>query len=499
MCKFHLFLDKKSRVISLLTLSILLLFSLFSCDSATKAKTGSLSGNIVLVNDTDDPAFDLIDFSGVTVALYNLAILDTTLSRINREYPHIGVQISQETEFDHRLQSPVAIVRTDESGSFDFTKVPLGDYNIVFVKESWGNRTVYNHSITQDNYKTLDVVYMYPVVELSGTIQEEFCFESLRTYEMSEDTLFLGNVNVQPDATIIVRENKRLSFAGEINQDFESGYWKVTSASSYFDTHKAPHIYEYDMLNFSYSNIDVAVQRLILEYSTNGIKSNSSNFTLNNSILRKCSSSVASLSAEHSNVSNIILYDTSLKGIVANFEIYLDKSVFANNRESIMLHECEGTVQNSYFYGSYIGIRTFLKQIEIIHNCFDKNDVAVAPSAASPSIHENNFYDNKRDVEMNRGGVATDPGYCDPEITHNNFMGNGFYIHLRGSNSTYAEGYIPFIGVNQDQHYPNNYLKQDDVTKHIYDANYPNSTINFTVSMLPRLSRKINSAGIKEE
>ena len=81
---------------------ILLSFTLFSCSTSTKPETGSLSGKVILVNDTGDPALDPVDYSGITVALYNLAYLDTTIVRINNQYPQIGVHINQETEFDHR-------------------------------------------------------------------------------------------------------------------------------------------------------------------------------------------------------------------------------------------------------------------------------------------------------------------------------------------------------------------------------------------------------------
>ena len=41
--------------------------------------------------------------SGVTVALYNLVEPDTAVVRLQKEFPFVGVPISQQTEFDHRL------------------------------------------------------------------------------------------------------------------------------------------------------------------------------------------------------------------------------------------------------------------------------------------------------------------------------------------------------------------------------------------------------------
>lgn len=85
----------------------LLSFFLITCSTSTNSdKQVVFSGTVTLEGETD--------FSGVTVSLYNPVELDpsnsrtgqskgrtgTVLVRINREYPNIGVQISQETEFD---------------------------------------------------------------------------------------------------------------------------------------------------------------------------------------------------------------------------------------------------------------------------------------------------------------------------------------------------------------------------------------------------------------
>lgn len=86
---------------------ICLLLPLLILTSCIKPKTTSLSGTVLLENDTGDANLDPVDHAGVTIALYQPAQLDTTLTRINNEYPTTGVLISQETEFDHRLATPL--------------------------------------------------------------------------------------------------------------------------------------------------------------------------------------------------------------------------------------------------------------------------------------------------------------------------------------------------------------------------------------------------------
>ena len=70
---------------------------LISCSHTTEDSAGSLSGNVVLLNDTTDLARDTVDFSGVPVAINNHAMFDTTVTNVNIQYPQIEVPISQET------------------------------------------------------------------------------------------------------------------------------------------------------------------------------------------------------------------------------------------------------------------------------------------------------------------------------------------------------------------------------------------------------------------
>ena len=101
------------------TFYILLILTINNCCSTTGVSKGSLSGKVHLEGETDH--------SEITVAIYELAELDTTIVRINNEYPHIGVIINQHTEFDHRFQSPVKFTETDIEGNFLIEKISVGE------------------------------------------------------------------------------------------------------------------------------------------------------------------------------------------------------------------------------------------------------------------------------------------------------------------------------------------------------------------------------------
>ena len=137
MVKFKTF--STFNLLSLIFILFFLIFILSSCSSPTESSKGSLTGTVSLEGQSD--------FSGITVSLYDLAYLDTTIVRINNQYPQIGVKITQHTEFDHRLQSSIKSTETLADGSFELTKIPTGIYNIVAMKTGFGFKYLYEIEI----------------------------------------------------------------------------------------------------------------------------------------------------------------------------------------------------------------------------------------------------------------------------------------------------------------------------------------------------------------
>jgi len=133
------------------------LFAVSCHKSPTSPDTGTLTGTVLLEGETDH--------SGIIVALYKLAELDTTILRYNREYPparrlfggNVDFPISQATEFacpvreklshrDHRLSKIVAEARTKQDGSFKKKGVQKGNYNPICNNE--GLELEYVHEVT---------------------------------------------------------------------------------------------------------------------------------------------------------------------------------------------------------------------------------------------------------------------------------------------------------------------------------------------------------------
>ena len=132
---------------NLLKIFPILILLLTSCSkSPTSTATGTLTGMVKLEGQQNH--------SGISVALYKLAELDTTILRYNREYPNVGFPISQATEFDHRLGEVAAEAKTKQDGSFEIAGVEEGTYNLVAEKVGFGWKYIYNISITSSQVIT---------------------------------------------------------------------------------------------------------------------------------------------------------------------------------------------------------------------------------------------------------------------------------------------------------------------------------------------------------
>ena len=126
-------------------LALIALLLINSCSRITDNDTVSISGQSTLNNDTKDTTLDPTDYSGIDIYLYKPITLDNNIKDINYDYPNIGVNISQETEFDHRTSKPYRKTISDSNGHFTFKSVDKGEYILVILKEGWGFR--YFHSL----------------------------------------------------------------------------------------------------------------------------------------------------------------------------------------------------------------------------------------------------------------------------------------------------------------------------------------------------------------
>ena len=216
--------------------SILILLHISCSKQPTSPETGSITGKVFLEAQTNH--------SGITVALYKLAELDTTILHYNREYPNVGFftcrvlgrPISQATEFYHRLGEVVAESKTNSDGSFKIENISEGlpceiiecfDINRVETDKHYFNissivanisqgepREINNSAISRGGYNFVALKggfgwkYIYNVIITKGS---NTSLPQLLTDRMTYFTSYTTNIN-QVFSRQAIQSHQFLSF-----------------------------------------------------------------------------------------------------------------------------------------------------------------------------------------------------------------------------------------------------------------------------------------------
>ena len=132
-----MFRKYKAKYLILILLSLIFyLSSLLNCTSPTKTETVTFSGAVTLADTTD--------YSGVEVMLFKPVTIDTMLLNLNKNYPGVGIELNQCTEFYWREHEPVYRTTTDAQGHWKIENVGPGTYHIVAKKDGYGWRVWYD-------------------------------------------------------------------------------------------------------------------------------------------------------------------------------------------------------------------------------------------------------------------------------------------------------------------------------------------------------------------
>ncbi|MDD2230971.1 MAG: hypothetical protein PHY48_16410, partial [Candidatus Cloacimonetes bacterium] len=414
------------------TFYILLAFAMMSCTSPTKPKTGTLSGRVTLVNDTDDPSLDPIDFSGVTVALYELAVMDPTIVRINQEYPQIGVQISQDTEFDHRLHNPVAVVTSDAQGDFEFDKVAYAEYNVVVMKNGWGVRYIHGVIVNSestwmnvDDESTINAheirgvlpsVSLWPIIEVSPTQLQDVHFMPKRTYLITMDTVFLSSALFGDGSILLINPGCSVSFYGSTIGQSVLCKITITSSDGFHSVQRRDAIAPFNRMHISNTyESSVLLDGFKVSYLNDGLSVDSPLAMIINCIFRN-SSSVAIRAESTCQVSMCLLTQNMSYGIIAHGDVAITSSVFTGNLYGCYIYPGGSTLRESIFESNNMALRLLVGD-HVVTNCeFVNNKYAISMNGSSQSITLTSFNLNEVDIEFNRfynGGITT---YCAPNI-----------------------------------------------------------------------------------
>lgn len=394
------------------SLIIAVSFIITSCTKATVPKTAKLTGRIVLVNDTGDTAFDPIDFSGAIVSIFNIADIDTTILRINQEYPHIGVQINQETEFDHRLQTPLSIVASDVDGNYVFEEISPGTYNLVARKDEWGTATVFRLHLAGDT--EFPDILLYPQRILPNYWDSEFTCYAGREYYSDIDIIFgqASNLTMETGTKIVLGSGASLSIYGNVSVDKSNG----SSFVSFDSISNEP----FNGLIINNNTHDYDLSNILIRNSDNGLRISVNALTLEDSYFKTRYHSVNVLYAGSISIENCLFIGNESDHQIQNSGLYvfnsnigLTRSVFVNN---IMGFECrtfcKGVVTDCYFANNGTAIQAvFDCDLQVSYSTFMRNQIGVSNASRSKaSINYCDFADKIGIYNYTYQGFTSDGG-----------------------------------------------------------------------------------------
>ncbi len=528
-------------------LQFTLVILLLSCTTAPSTQA-NLSGQVELVNDTADPSLTPIDFSGMTVAIYNLAYLDTTIVRINQEYPQIGVQISQETEFDHRLQTPVKYTTTDAEGKFKIEGLSSGKYNIAFLKEGWSLKYIYNvnlekgenqlhdetseskilnikfktslqekfnsnkllsknenHSVLQcesvatepsPHYSSLNTPSPIPILiseNMPSVISTPMTFKAGKQYNFLENTAVTSPINFEPGTLITILQLKKVSFYNGVYNSFSN--FKYVKFNSNYSINSINSNCQLDSTNY-FSKVDfinstsLQLTNILLKNSLSGLNISNYSTSISNSIFANTNSSII-VNTGSINISNCLIKNSIDRAInVTNNSndsniLTFIKNIVAENKYGLNSYNITTNVSDSYFIKNSISFVNHGLNCNVRNSKFYKDYISIMKTDGSLNAQYNIFSLS----DMSNIFFSSQFTKSSGVINHNNFLSKfNYYIYI----------YPTIWGqvLNSDIDASNNYFINQQIDEQIYDK-YDNNLINFECIINPRLNNPVYNAGIQ--
>jgi len=484
---------------SWIILSLIVLIFAFLCNScSTKTNKGTISGTVTLFNDIPDYYIENpMDFSGVTVALYKTAVLDTTLVRINQQYPQIGVQITQETEFDHRNFKPLKVTTTDAIGKFSFPSLTPGDYNLVIWKNEWGIRYICSVKAIEKEDNNIGNIVLYPEIIYNSTIvSEPTIFKSDHSYFILTDVNFTSSVEFQPRTQIFINPACIVKFYGAVTTPeftYPKDMWKITSGKEIYST--SPVIMDVDCY-YSGANFyggEINLRAGIVRYGSSSISTFNINLNdISYMIFRNC---ISAITIDQGTVSAAYLVISDCNGGLlstfnpeTNFSVSIYRCIFNhNNLRAISIDRAANyNISNCYFNNNKgYNIRAISCGGIISHNNFNPGDSHIIGGTKAANnindIYYNNFYKATTNIFPSGSSV---------NINNNNFYGlSNCFINI-------LHGTPPYSTVTSDVNATNNYWAVEEISHYLADAE-DDPRCPYHIIYLPRLSNPVNNAGIQ--
>lgn len=449
-------------------LIIIVAISPMGCN-LSKPEYGSIIGSIILVNDTGDPSNDPSDNSGISVALYAPATIDTTFERINSSYPTIGTEINQATEFDHRSRTPLYTTTTTSSGEYTIKDIDPGTYNIVAYKQGWGWCYQYIVNIPGSEEVSLGTNTLYHELILNPYYSDTMVLLSNHHYLVSSDTYFSGGIEFQENAWLRTADHTNVTINSHYICPIEGYAFVVQEEGQALSTS----VYSVNTAT------DISVHNMIYKQLYCALKFTSTSGNVTNSRFTDCSSAVQARYCDLS-ISNITCSDSQngSDGIASEFSnIEVNNVVVSGFIYALSIRsDSQGTVQNSYLKSrTPIRLDTNTSS-NISYCCLESSNYCIyAKQSSLFDIERNNFYGNGGVYLL---GISMAPGNL---ISFNNFFCSSYYLDASPLQNPLYASYI----LNATRNYFHR-TNLDQINQYIFDANDltdPNVwTLTFNIS-----------------
>lgn len=478
----------------LLVTYTIITFFVGGCGNPTETEKGAIRGQVFLVQDDENLNNNIgVDNSGVTVAVYNVVSIDSSLVRINQAYPSIGVQISQESEFDHRLHDPIATDVTDADGAYIIDNLNTGEYNIVATKEGWSVRYVFSVHVNESSEVILPNILLHEAIYVSQFVADPIVFRTDRMYVFTEDSSIVGDAQIETGCHIIVNPGKTIRFYGTVNCP-DDGWWRVDTSYSIYSTDRiviAPTNY-YNALVFYGASCNV--KNMLASHGLNAIIISSDFLSLYHCYFKNNGVSME-ISHADSNVDNSIFskgYDIALRAHTMVSPVSVSRSIFFEHSTGISYtSESLLSVDNCYFFHNGRAIDTQLSSGSIQHCEFEKSNYDIVVTASNFNVSYNNFY--MSNVYAIVPGSLT---LAEQTIVNNNnfYATTNMFISIRSDRPPYSTVY-------QNLDATNNFWLPNNIDLYLLDAGdnfqYPDTPCPYSIIYLPKRMSRVPNAGIQ--
>ena len=429
------------------------------------------------------------DFSGVTVEIFAATAMDTAITNIANQFPMVGVDLSKDQLFDHRLETSAFSTTTDEEGKFVFNDIPDGQYNVVAEKAGYGWQYVLN----VDGTTTLPELKLYPERAASGAI------DTYTVWPADQHVIVNGNLVIREGATLLIDKGCVVRMAGnyEIQTD---GAIQVNGASDdmiWFTANTPSNDPNYTAWRGLDVNGSCIINHARIDFAETGVKTSGADYYINSSVVSKVGSNGILIARESSGTleNNAFFNCTTGLRIEGRSVATIDKSLFVQTSEQpfgvgAVVNASQATIENSIFVRLKLGVTfEFSAFGDFLHNYLSGGETGLYINKATVE-QENNIL-IKSNVMQNCSKAIIEIFNCNsPVIENNNFMQanegyliSGYAVHWQGEKAVY---------------YPNNYWgvnAEKDILGLMYMADNEINSQPYQIYIEPIVTQPFSDAG----